>query len=297
MDWTRGLDLWPVIRFIGTKTRAVLRLRWSRHLTRSSAGLSGTIDLARAAARIGTCNSGLRSDGSRSCDQSGAAFVHIVKLLAVLRGFALVLDLRRHRRSAGSAEGCDLCRPRPDVNAAATAIIRNARPVVDHHGAVVDVSNVDDVNAVDRAVVVEVVAVPVAAIVAITGVTEAVVDAAIESDVQTPVTAEEAPAVVVPAPVSGSPERAVVRRSTPCPRNPVITGRSPTPVSGGPDIVWRRGFGLLILRQFWRWLIRIFDGLSLALGVELLIGLSVLVGLIRVGRRWWCDLLGLLLSV
>jgi hypothetical protein len=107
-------------------------------------------------------------------------------------------------------------------------------------------SDVDDVNAVDGAVVVEVVAVPIAAIVAISGVAEAVVYAAIEADMKTPVAAIEAPAVVVPAPVSGCPKRSVVGRGAPCAGNPVVACRSPIPVTWSPDVVGRGGFWLLI---------------------------------------------------
>ena len=213
--------LWTVVWFAGP----VLWLSRSRDLAWPSVGLTGAVNFARTAAWVGTTNSGLCGDRPGSRDQSRATPVHVVKLLAILRGLTLVLDLGGHRRSAGTAEGCDLCRPWPYVNAAATAVIGDTRPVIDDHRAVVDMSDVDDVNAVDGAVVVEVVAVPIAAIVAISGVTEAVVYAAIEADMQTPVAAVEAPAVVVPAPVSGRPKRTVVGRGAPCAGNPVVACR------------------------------------------------------------------------
>jgi hypothetical protein len=211
-----------------------------------SVGLTRAVDFARTAAWVGTTNSGLCGDRPGSRDQSGAAFVHVVELLAILRGFALVLDLGGHRRSARPAEGCDLSRSWPCVNATTTAVIGDPRPVIDDHRAVVNMSDVDDVNAVDGAVVVEVVAVPIAAIVAISGVAEAVVYAAIEADMKTPVAAIEAPAVVVPAPVSGCPKRSVVGRGAPCAGNPVVACRSPIPVTWSPDVVGRGGFWLLI---------------------------------------------------
>ena len=49
---------------------------------------------------IGPRKAGLRGDGPGSGDHGRAALVHVVELLTVLRGFALVLDLSRHGRSS-----------------------------------------------------------------------------------------------------------------------------------------------------------------------------------------------------
>jgi hypothetical protein len=174
------------------------------------------------------------------------AFVYVVELLAVLCGFALVLDLGRHWRRAWSAEGLDLGGPRAHVNAASAAIVGDAGDVVHDDGAVVDVVDAGDIDAVDGTVVVEVIASPIAAVVAIAGVAKAVVNAAVETDVQPPVATVEAPAVVIPTPVAGGPESTVVGWSAPRAGNPIVAGRTPVPVAGGPDIVRRRGLGLLV---------------------------------------------------
>jgi hypothetical protein len=158
----------------------------------------------------------------------------------------LVLDLGRHWRSAWAPEGLDLGGPRAHVNAASAPVVGDARVVVHDDGAVVDVGDAGDIDAVDGVVVVEVVALPIAAIVAIAGVAEAIVDAAIETDVQAPVAAMKAPAIVIPTPIAGSPESTVVGWSAPGAGNPIVAGRTPVPVTGGPDIVWRRGLGLLV---------------------------------------------------
>jgi hypothetical protein len=94
----------------------------------------------------------------------------------------------------------------------------------------------------------------------------------------------EAPAVVVPAPVAGGPEGAIVGWSAPGAGDPVVAGGSPVPVAGGPDVVGRGGLGLLIDGQGRRRLVGVFDGGSFAFFVELLSGLSVLIGLVLVGR-------------
>jgi hypothetical protein len=208
--------------------------------------LTRAIDLAGAISWVGACNAGLCSDRPRSRDQGGTAFVHVVKLLTVLRCLSLILDLRRHRRSARPAEGFDLGGPWAHIDAASAAVVGDASVVVHDDGAVVDVGDAGDIDAVDGTVVVEVVASPIAAVVAVAGVAEAVVDAAVEPDVQAPVAAVEAPAIVVPTPIARSPESAVVGRSAPGARNPVIAGRSPAPVARRPDVIWFGGLGLLV---------------------------------------------------
>jgi len=247
--------------------------------------LARPIDLAGTTPGVGACNAGLRSDRSRSCDHRRTAFVHVVELLPVLRCFALILKLRVHRRCTGAAEGRNLSWTRPHSDPASTAVIGDTRSIVDNNGSVVDVGDIDDVNSIDGPVVIKIVSVPIAAIVAIAGVTEAIVDATVETNVKAPVAAVEAPAVVVPAPVSGGPQSAVVGWGAPGTGNPVVAGRSPVPVAGCPDIVWRRGLRLLIFGELrWRF-VGIFDRLRLAVCIELFISLSVLIGLVLIGWR------------
>jgi hypothetical protein len=179
----------------------------------------------------------------------------------------------------------------PHANAASAAVVGDAIVVIDDDSAVVDMGDID-VDAVDGTVVVEVVAVPIAAVIADAGVAEAVIDTTVEADMQTPEAAVKAPAVVVPAPVTRGPEGAVVRWSAPGAGDPVVAGGSPIPVAWCPDVVRRGGDGLLIIGKRWRRLVGIFDGLGLAFFIELFVGLSVLIGLIRIGGRWRSGLLG-----
>jgi hypothetical protein len=238
----------------------------------------------------------LRSDGSRRRDHGWASFVYVVELLTVLRGLTLVLKLSGHGRSAGTSEGRDLSGLWPCGNATATTVVGNAGIVVDDNGAVVNVGDVDDVNAIDGAVVVKIVAVPVAAIVAVAGVAETIINTAIEAYVWTPVAAVEAPAIVIPTPVTRSPKGAIVGRSTPGAGDPVIACGSPVPVTGGPKVVWCRGFGLLVFGEWWRGFAGVFDRHGLAVSVELFGGLGVLIVLILrlnlIRRRWRSGLLG-----
>ena len=224
----------------------------------------------------------MSGDGPGSRDDRRATFVDVVELLAVVCSFALGLDLGGHGRSARAAHSCDLGRLRTNGDSASAAVIGDASVVVDDDGVVVDVGDVD-VHAVDGAIVVEVIASPIAAVIAEAGVAEAIVDAAVEADVGAPVSAIEAPAVVVPTPVTGGPEGAIVRRKAPGAGNPVVADGTRVPVAGGPNIVGRGGYRLVVDGKWRGRLVGVFDGRALTLLIELFGGLGVLKGLILIG--------------
>jgi hypothetical protein len=266
-------------------TRSYLRLTRMGGLNlRPIVWLRGAIDLAGAGAWVGVRDAGLRGDGPRGGNHCRTALVDVVELLTVLRGFTLVLNLGGHGRNTGATHSCNLSLLWPDGDAASAAVVGDASVVVDDDGSVVDVGDVN-VDAIDGAVVVEVVAIPVAAVIPDAGVAEAVVDAAIEADVKAPEAAVEAPAVAVPAPVAGGPEGSVVGRSAPGAGDPVVTGGSPVPVAGGPDVVGGGGDGLVVDRQRGRRLVGVLNGRGLAVGVDLIISLGVLIGLVLIWRR------------
>jgi hypothetical protein len=298
--WVDGADLrlaraGPVVRLNGSDLRlagsnlrlagpdfwlprSYFRLAWAGlGLCRTNVGLAGAVSgIGAGEARLCGDGPGCRNDGRLT-------FVDVVELLTILLRFALMLDLGRHGRDSWTAHGFDLGRPWPVSDAASPSVVGDTGVVVDDDGAVVDVGDVD-VDPVDGAVVVEVVAAPIAAVVADAGVAEAVVDAAVKADVGAPESAVKAPASVIPAPVARGPEGAVVGWGTPGPRDPVVAGGSPVPVAGGPDVVGRGGFRLLIDGQGWWGLVGVFDRRGFAFLVELLGSLRVLVGLVLVGR-------------
>jgi hypothetical protein len=172
----------------------------------------------------------------------------------------------------------------PHRDTAPAAVVGDAGIVVDDDGSIVNVGDVD-VDAVDRTVVVEVIPVPITTVIADTGIAEAVVNTTVEADVQAPEATMEAVTPSVEAPVARSPERAVVGRSAPCARDPVVAGRSPAPVARSPQIIGRGCNGLLVDGQRRRRFVGVFDWRALAVGVELVIGLSVLIGLILIWQR------------
>ena len=301
LAWVGWLDLRPVVGLNGTRYRFARPTSWldSRLESGTSSWLNCWLDswlnwadfgLARTVSGIGPREAGLGGDGPRSSNHGRAASVHVVELLTVLRSFALVLDLSGHGRNSWTAHGSDLGRLRSDGDPASASVVGDASVVVDDYCAVVDVGDVG-ADAVNGAVVIEVVAIPIAAVIADASVAEAVVDASVKTNVKAPESTVEAPAVVIPAPITGGPKGTVVGRSTPCAGDPVVAGGTPIPVAGGPDVVWRGGFGLLVNGQWRRRLVGVFDRRGLAFFIELLGGLSVLIGLIRIRRGWRSGLL------
>src|SRR6202035_5262039 len=135
----------------------------------------------------------------------------------------------------------------------ATAATVEADPidgdVVDHR-AVVHVGDVGRVDVGDRAVVVELVAAPAAALIALAAIAEAVVDAAVEADVRAPVAAAPHIDAALPAPVSGRPQQAHGGRQRPGSGYPVVVLVSPRPVAGDPDVAGRRARRLNIDGEF-----------------------------------------------
>lgn len=146
---------------------------------------------------------------------------------------------------------------------------------MDDDGTAIDVSDPVGVDASHRAVVVEVVPVPVAAVVAGAGIAVSIGHAAVEADVQSPVAAIKAIAAAVEAPVAGGPESAGIGRGDPGSGNPIVASGGVAPVTGRPDIVrigWRR-LGVVGQRR-WR-LIGLFD--RILTGVDLVVICLVLL--------------------
>ena len=150
--------------------------------------------------------------------------IDVRKLSTVGAGKMLILHLRPHGRCMLFMP-CRLFRrsclhlhpARSAVEAyafAATAVIA--------HGAIVNVMHEGDVHVVVGTVVVEMATAPVASLVAEANVAKAVIDAAIEADVRTPIATVKAIAVVPVAPVAGGPKSTLVGSLNPPAGHPVV---------------------------------------------------------------------------
>jgi len=148
--------------------------------------------------------------------------VLVVELLAIAGCRLNDLRLCRYRSRMALVHCCEFCWPRSHVDTTPATVVADAvrrlggiADVVVDHRAVINIRVVDVADVVDLAVVVEVMTAPVAAKVADANVAEAVIDAPIEADVRSPVTAMETIVSAVPAPVGRCPERAIVGRRAP----------------------------------------------------------------------------------
>ncbi len=249
-----------------------------------------TIDLrirrARSRTQSGTSRNH-RSDRSACPDGLGdgnyrwTSVIDRSKLLAILCGLLLVLQLRGHGRNALLPHASQFRGCRPPVDASRPVVTDPVnRGVVDDR-AVVHVGNVSDVYIIDGAIVVKPVVVPVSALIAHAGVAVPIVNTAVIADMLAP----EAIVVAIDAgdksPVSRGPQEAHLRRLRPGAWHPVVTLRSVAPISGCPQIAFGGTRRLGIFRQWWRRLLRLNHRLVVAciLGAGIVIGIVlVLVG-------------------
>ncbi len=111
------------VRPSGWLTRAGLRCAWGAWTVRLRCSVGP----------------GDRGDGAGRGDHCWTALVHVVELLAVLRGFALVLKLRGHGRNARPSIGYEFGGLRSNVDAATAAVVRDAIVVVDDDRAVIHI--------------------------------------------------------------------------------------------------------------------------------------------------------------
>jgi hypothetical protein len=114
---------------------------------------------------------------------------------------------------------------------------------------VVNVVNVGDVHVVHCAVVVEGAVVPVSALIADTPIAEAVIDAAIETDMRPPVAGVPDIEAFTPTPIARGPEKTYFGSQHPRTRHPVIAILAVGPVTWRPNIALTWAYRLHVDRQ------------------------------------------------
>src|SRR5579872_552792 len=135
-------------------------------------------------------------------------------------------------------------RPRTRIDPTIAAVVADpihCGGVVDH-GCVVNVVNVGDVHVVHRTVVIELSVLPPATLVALSEVSVAVTDSAIEADLLPPVALIENITIATPTPIGWSPEQAGFWGHHPRTGHPVVIVVivSVSPVPGRPEITITR---------------------------------------------------------
>lgn len=121
--------------------------------------------------------------------------------------------------------------------------------VVDHRRIDIGVADVRRTDVVGRAIVGELITLPATAAVAFPAVAVAVINAAIEADIRSPVSGVENKRTAAPTPIGGSPKHPDLRRLHPGSRHPVVTIFAIGPKAGSPQVTLTRAIGLDIDRQ------------------------------------------------
>jgi hypothetical protein len=164
--------------------------------------------------------------------------------------------------------------------------------VVDH-AAFVDIRDVDVSNIIDRAVVAELIAMPVAALITPSGITESIIDATVISNISTPVATIETISPPAVAPITGRPKSSDVWRLGPCSRHPVKARQTKRPVARSPDITRFRNGRLIIFRQRRRRLRSIFHRCRIIRCFAIVLSwLTVILSRLRLRSNRRCSLHG-----
>ncbi len=164
-----------------------------------------------------------------------------------------MLRLRRHRRKMPLACERLLLPRRTRADSTIPAVVADPiyRDVVVDHRGVVNVMNIRDVHIVHRPVIEKPAAIPASAIVAVAEISIPVIDAAVETNLRSPISLIEKISIAAISPIPGSPEISDPRRAHPRSRHPVVVPEIVvvSPVAGRPEEPFPRTKRLLIHRQ------------------------------------------------
>src|SRR5262249_36327907 len=135
-------------------------------------------------------------------------------------------------------------------------VIADARNVYGpvYYGCVVRIVNNIYIHVVHFTIVEKMSAIPTAALVTVPGISEAVVDASVETDDRSPISSRESIATSVPSPVAWRPEVSGLWRENPSSRHPIVVTVFviPSPITRSPNIVVAGAWRLLVNRQIRR---------------------------------------------
>jgi hypothetical protein len=136
-----------------------------------------------------------------------------------------------------------------NIQSSSAAVITHSHVSDVRYSVVVNVVDDGGVHVIDAAIVVELIAAPIAAFVAAAHVAETIVHSAIEADVRAPVAVIPVIAVARVAPVRRSPKRTNIGRDNPDAGNPIVSGLRVAPIAGRPQVIWAGSGWLAVFRQ------------------------------------------------
>jgi hypothetical protein len=187
---------------------------------------------------------------SGSCGHLRPALVHRRPLGAVGARHLLMLGLHRRRSDVAPAQGSFLSSIGARVDSAIATVIADAiHSDVIHYGPVVDIVNASYVHAIDGPVVIKITTAPASALVAVTGITEAVVDATVKAHLRTPISDMPDEGRTAPSPIARCPQKADLGGQHPRSGHPEIAIITIRPVAWSPDVAGTRAPRLLVHRQ------------------------------------------------
>jgi hypothetical protein len=110
-----------------------------------------------------------------------------------------------------------------------------------------------DVHVAYSAIVEEVSVVPPSSLEALAEIPEAIIDAAIKTDLRAPISVIEHKSISAPSPICGSPEKPYFWSEDPSSRHPIIIVKvvAPAPVARGPNVTVSGTDGLLVNWKRW----------------------------------------------
>ena len=207
------------------------------------------------------------------------------------------------QRSAGHASGASkACAIICDVDGGVVDDDRiRDRPVINLN------IGIRDVDVVHGAVVVESISVPISALIADAYVAEAIVDAAVVTDVSSPKSVMITISAAPECPVAGGPQIADFGRTRPGAWHPVVAVWRIAPIAGRPEITVAGAVGLRVFRQRGRWVVCLEHGLAIArifvAGVVIVVGIVLIVliairrAIILIAIRWAIVLIPIRLAI
>src|SRR5580692_3218545 len=140
-----------------------------------------------------------------------------------------------------------LRRARTGIDSTISTVVTDVVRGIDDYRLIVCVMKVSSgADIVHVGVVAELIAAPVATLVADATVAEPIVHAAVKADCATPVAVVPQIHAVAPAPIAGRPKIASGGRLNPCARNPEVALLAISPVAWCPEVTFLRTNGLLI---------------------------------------------------
>ena len=160
-----------------------------------------------------------------------------------------MLNLDADWRNAWVTNHGQLLRRGPHLDSAAPAIETHARPAVFRNVVIVDVVNDRDIHIRHRAIVGQVAVIPISSIVSVANVSKTVIDAAIETNMGSPVAGVPMVEASIKTPPRRCPKRSYKWRHDPSTGDPIIARARITPVTRRPHIVLARRGRLSVLRK------------------------------------------------